>query len=250
MSGWIKIHRKFEKWEWRDKPEMVSLFLHMLTQANYEPSKWHGITILRGQCIYGRLKWAETLGISEQRLRTCLERLKSTSEVTIESTSQFSVITIVNYEEYQQDESEPTSESTSDFQNEQPAINQRSTTPKELKNLRKKETPLVPKQEKFELKEPSSPKPDRFDEFYEIYPPSKSRSKEDARKAWTKATATYSPETIIEAARIYSEQRAAEPEEDRVKFTPMASTWLNKKRFLDLDDDGEFNQSDPHTAYL
>lgn len=143
MEGWIKIHRKFDKWEWRDKPEMVSLFLHMLTQANYEKTKWHGIDIERGQAIFGRLKWAETLGISERSIRTCIERLKSTNEVTIKTTSKYSVITIVNYEEYQEVEEKPTSISTSISTSNRPATDQQPTTPKERKEL-KKEKNITP----------------------------------------------------------------------------------------------------------
>ena len=90
-----------------------------------------------GQLVTGRHALSEDTGISEQSIRTCLSRLKSTSEITSESTNQFTLITINNWGIYQDIlTSESTSESTSD----QPAINQRSTTNKKYKkekNIRK-----------------------------------------------------------------------------------------------------------------
>lgn len=149
MEGWIKIHRKFDKWEWRDKPEMVSLFLHMLTQANYERSSWHGIVIERGQCIFGRKKWAEILGISERTIRSSLSNLISTSEVTIKTTNKYSIVTIVKYEDYQLNEEEATSKATSKTTSNRPATDQQPTTPKERKELKKeKNTTPTPSPEK------------------------------------------------------------------------------------------------------
>lgn len=42
MDGWIKMHRKFLKWEWyKDIPCKV-LALHYLLSANYEEKTWRG----------------------------------------------------------------------------------------------------------------------------------------------------------------------------------------------------------------
>ena len=68
----------------------------------------------------GRLKLSKELGISEQMIRTSLAKLKSTNEITNETTSQYTIITIKNYNKYQ--------ETTSEATNEQPTSNQRATT--------------------------------------------------------------------------------------------------------------------------
>ena len=86
-----------------------------------------GTEIKRGQLATGRKSLSDSTGISEQSLRTCITRLKSTSEITIVSTSLFSIITVCNYDSYQSNEIEinqPVNQqinfpSTSD----QPAIN-------------------------------------------------------------------------------------------------------------------------------
>ena len=101
MNGWIKLYRQFSEWEWSDDPKMVSLFIHLLLAASNRDTRWKGIEIKRGQVLFGRQKWSAKTGISEQSLRTCLNRLKSTSEITIKSTSKYSIVTIVNYDKYQ-----------------------------------------------------------------------------------------------------------------------------------------------------
>ena len=136
-EGWIKLHRKLLEWEWYHKSEMVHLFIHMIFKANHKPAKWQGTQVNRGQFVTGRKVLAKETGISEQRIRTILGRLKSTNEITIKSTSRFSVITIRNYNAYNTKEiqcnqqSNPRShqQSTSN----QPAINHKQEC-KELKN--------------------------------------------------------------------------------------------------------------------
>lgn len=124
MEGWVKLHRKLLDWEWYQNSEMVHVFIHLLISANHEPGRWQGIDIKRGQFISSRDKLALATGISHQTIRTCLERLKSTNQVTSEPTSKYTLYTIVNYEEYQCKENESTNQ-----QNEnQPATNQQSTS--------------------------------------------------------------------------------------------------------------------------
>lgn len=138
MEGWIKIHRKLIEWEWHDIPEMMSLLLHLLLLANHEDKVWHGETILRGQLVTGRKELSRMTGISEQSIRTYINRLKSTNEITIKSTNKFSVITICNYDKYQivEDARQPTNQpSIQPTTNQQLTSNQPATNHKqECKN--------------------------------------------------------------------------------------------------------------------
>ena len=103
MEGWISLHRKFLSWEWFDKPEMVQLFIWLLLNANYTDKKWQGQIIKRGQILTTTPKIMEALRLSEQQTRTCIGRLKSTGEITCKSTNKYTIITICNYDRYQND---------------------------------------------------------------------------------------------------------------------------------------------------
>lgn len=100
-EGYIKFYRKFTKWEWYQDTNTKSLFIHLLLLANFERKEWKGIIVERGQLITGRKKLARELNMSEQQIRTSLSRLQSTSNLTIKSTNRYSLITIVNWEKYQ-----------------------------------------------------------------------------------------------------------------------------------------------------
>lgn len=102
MTGWVWLHRKIIGWEWYKDGNTFHLFVHLLLSANHQAQRWQGIVIERGQLVTGRKSLGEQTGLSEQSIRTSLSKLKSTNEITVKSTSRFSIITICNYELYQQ----------------------------------------------------------------------------------------------------------------------------------------------------
>ncbi len=124
-NGFITLHRKITEWEWYDDVKTTRLFIHLLVTANWKDTKWHGVKILRGQRIISRDGLAKETHLSPQTVRTCLERLKSTNEITSKSTNTYTIVTLVNYNKYQD---QSTNEITSQPTNEQPAINQQSTS--------------------------------------------------------------------------------------------------------------------------
>ena len=150
MDGWIKTFRKLKDWQWYKKTNMVHLFIHLLLSANHKDGKWMDQEVKRGQLITGRKQLKKETGISEQSIRTLLNKLISTNEITIESTNQYSIITICNYDSYQgngfednQDNNQP---SNQQLTSDQPAINQRLTTNKNVKKEKKdkKKSVFVP----------------------------------------------------------------------------------------------------------
>lgn len=126
---WVKLHDKFLEWEWHDKPEMVALWLHLLLFANWKDRRWHGIVVRRGQLVTGRQALSEATGLSVQSVRTCLERLKSTNEITIKSTNKYSIITICKYDTYQCGEDFSNQQTNQQLTSKQPTTNQQLTTP-------------------------------------------------------------------------------------------------------------------------
>lgn len=101
-QGFIKLHRSILKWEWYDEPNTMRLFLHLLLTVNYEPKKWHGITVGRGQRVCSIATLAKETRLSVQEVRTSLNRLFLTGELTRQKRPQYTVITVENYCEYQE----------------------------------------------------------------------------------------------------------------------------------------------------
>lgn len=123
----IKLYRGLLDWEWFKDSNMVHLYVYLLIKANYTDSRFQGHEVKRGQLITGRKSLSEATSISQRTIRTCLNKLISTNEITMQSTNSFSIITIVKYEDYQCFEKKSTNKTS----NERPASDQQVTTSKE-----------------------------------------------------------------------------------------------------------------------
>lgn len=143
MEGWIKIHRSLLDWEWYSDTNCVRLALHFLLKANYKPKKWQGITIVRGQLVTSRGQLSEETGLSQMQIRTTIDKLDKCGFITKSATSKYTIVTICNYDSYQQlqdgydDGCQPTDNQP--ITSEQPSDNQVITTTKESKKERKEE---------------------------------------------------------------------------------------------------------------
>jgi hypothetical protein len=128
--GFVKLHRRIFDWEWYTDNNVKSVFLHCLLKANHTQKNWRGIVIERGSFITSYEKLAFELNLSVQQVRTAIKKLKSTNEITYQSTSQYSIIAINNYNQYQDDNKQNSKRTTRSPQ----ADNKRVTTTKNDKN--------------------------------------------------------------------------------------------------------------------
>lgn len=128
QQGWIKIHRQFLDWEWYDDNNTKILFIHLLLKANHKPKKYRGKLIQIGQHVTGLEVLCKETGLSIQKIRTAISKLKSTNEITIKTSSKGTVIQIVNYTKYQI--------VTNELTNQQQTSNKPATTNKNDKNVK------------------------------------------------------------------------------------------------------------------
>ena len=102
MDGYIKIHRKLVDWQWYKDTNTKSVFLDLLLDANYEDSKVGFQIIKRGQCLTSLKRLNENTGLTYQQIRTSLSKLEKSGEINKQITSRYSIITINNYNDYQE----------------------------------------------------------------------------------------------------------------------------------------------------
>lgn len=118
--GRIFLDRKIKEWRWYQEGNTSRLFIHLLLSVNYEDRHFENITVHRGEIVTSSSKLAEELRLSRQNIRTALNHLKSTGEITTKQHSKFTVITINNYNVYQ--------DLTTLLTSNQPAANQQLTS--------------------------------------------------------------------------------------------------------------------------
>jgi hypothetical protein len=134
MAGHIKLDRKILQWEWYQDANTCRLFIHLLLMANYKESRWQGRIISRGQVIIGTEKLALILKLGRQEIRTSLNKLKITNEITITVTNKYSIVTICKYDTYQSFDDTNNHQTNQQLTNNQPTTNQQLTTSNKVIN--------------------------------------------------------------------------------------------------------------------
>ena len=177
MSGWIKLHRGiFDHWIASD-PECLCVWLRMLTDANFEDKKhlFNGalIEIKRGQIIFGLEAWSAKTGVTISKLRRLLDMLEKDRMIDRQKTNKYSLISILNYSLYQDDDRQNASKTQAD--------DKQTATPKELKNIRSKEVNTLVDSSESPSQQKSDFVLDLFGKFWKHYP-----TKEGKQKALAK----------------------------------------------------------------
>lgn len=229
--AWIKIDRGIMDSYCFANANHLKIWIWMLLKANYKKSYANlkigkgstTVMVERGQLLFGRMKAEEELGIDGSIVYRVLQRFQELGQIKIDSSSQYSIITICNYDSYQsgnQEEEQPTSsQSTS---KEQPTSSECITdvipenTSKEVlkKNKEDKEINIA------------------FDDFWDLYD-KKVGDKEKLKKKWEALTDRERELTMQHIPKY----KLSEPNK---KFRKDPSTYLNNKAFNDeiigLDD--------------
>lgn len=148
-EGFILIHRRLLDWQWYSNKNDRIVWLHCLLSANWKDGYFEGKKIERGSFVTSYDKLAKEIGISVQQLRTSLNHLKSTNEITHETNNQFSIITINKYNDYQLEQQTNQQTINKRLTNEQQTINNNrinnNKSIKEINNIKEK----INKKEKY-----------------------------------------------------------------------------------------------------
>ena len=241
-SGFITLSRQILSWEWYKNINTKVLFLHLLLKANYKDLSFEGHKILRGQLVTSLPSLSVETGLTIKQVRGSLEHLISTGEVTSSSYPRYRIITIVKYNEYQDDDrlngsqraderavkgQDNGSQAAGSGQAEgrqRAASKQYNNNNKETKeqgnNKRENAQPRVSKKRIQE----------NFDRFWAIYP--KRVSKKAALEAFEKLNPDDElMQTILKAVNAWLNTNDWQKEGGR--FVPNPTTWLKGHRWED-----------------
>ena len=100
-EGFVKIHRKITQWAWYKDESVARVFIHLLILANHKDNAWRNITVKRGQLVTSYRHLAEELGIGVATVHRAIKKLISTGEIATERNAKYTIITLINYIQYQ-----------------------------------------------------------------------------------------------------------------------------------------------------
>lgn len=132
MTGYVKEYRSIMRWEWYTDYKTAHLFRHCILRANIEKKKWHGIEIERGSFATSLANLSRETGLTIKEVRTALNKLKRTNELASDGHSQYTIITVKNWELYQAEGKQSDKQRASEGQ----AKGKRRATTKEVEEVK------------------------------------------------------------------------------------------------------------------
>lgn len=139
-DGYIKLFRRLLDWEWYDHPPTKDVFIHCLLSASHKETIWHGYQIMPGEFISSVNKISTKCGLTTRQTRTALEHLEMSGEVTMSTTSKFTLFKVNNWSEFQSSDKQNDKPTTSQRQAERQTVVAKSDKlPTTIKNVKKQE---------------------------------------------------------------------------------------------------------------
>lgn len=132
MEPFVKLYRKMLAWEWYDDINTKIVFIHCLLRANWQPCKWHGVDIEAGSFITSLATLANEVNLSVMQVRTALNHLNLTGEITSKQQGKYRVITVNSWGAYQGDNKVRNKVVTRSQQGDNKVV----TTDKEIKEIK------------------------------------------------------------------------------------------------------------------
>jgi hypothetical protein len=213
--GYVKLWRKSIDAGWLSNRKLWSFWCWCLIKATYKEYDQivgcQSVHLMPGDFVFGLKAASKELTLSIQSIRTLLEFLKTSGNLTVKSTNKFSIISIVNWETYQSNEVENNTQINKPLTNQQQTTNNKQEV-KEYKNKRNIYT-------------------DDFLAFYFAYP--KHIGKDPAWKAWCKITENEFPGLSFIISKIEELKKTQDWIKEDGKYIPHPATWINQKRWTD-----------------
>lgn len=100
-TTYIKLDRNILRWRWYQDANTFRVFVHLLIKAQYKDEMYKDINIKRGDVVTSYGSIAESLGLKYDQVRNSVKHLRDTKEVTITRHTNFLVISILRYDDYQ-----------------------------------------------------------------------------------------------------------------------------------------------------
>ncbi len=101
QNEYVKLNRRILSWRWFSDTCTRDVFIYCILKANWKPGCWKNIEYGRGEFVTSISTMMKELGFSAKNIRTALEHLKSTGEITDRITHKYRVIRVCNYDKYQ-----------------------------------------------------------------------------------------------------------------------------------------------------
>lgn len=215
MDGWLKLYRSILDSAVFQDSEVLKVWIWLLCNVAFEQHDTicYGkvIHLKPGQIATGRKKIAQCTDLNENKVYRALTALKSLGNIEIKSTNKYSIITVVNWDKYQDENGKRTA-------NEQ-QTNSKTTTEEQQDNSKRTQHKNVKKGKKEKNIYICS----FFQSVWDEYP--KKLGKNKVTKAAMEQLEEAGEDAVMSAVRRYVEKIKMEGTDE--KYIMHGSTFFN-----------------------
>ena len=215
MDGWLKLYRSILDSAVFQDAEVLKVWIWLICNVAFEQHDTicYGkvITIKPGQIATGRKKIAQCTDLNENKVYRALTTLKSLGNIEIKATNKYSIITVVNWDKYQDENGKRTSseqQTNSKTTTEEQQDDSKRTQHKNGKNGKKEKNIYICS---------------FFQSVWDEYP--KKLGKNKVTKSAMKQLEEAGVDTVMEAVRRYVEKIKREGTDE--KYIMHGSTFFN-----------------------
>ncbi|MDE6728394.1 MAG: hypothetical protein K2J80_10725 [Oscillospiraceae bacterium] len=97
-NGFVKLPRNITQKSWFKEQNTLQLYIVLLLNAAFKDIERDGYTIRAGQYVTSRSKLMEMTRLTERQTKTAIAHLKASGDISVESNTKFSIITLNNYQ--------------------------------------------------------------------------------------------------------------------------------------------------------
>ncbi len=221
--GWVKLYRRIEEWDgyFVEPFDRTHAWIDLFLYANHKESSFFvrglEVKVNRGQIAWSEERMASRWMWSRNKVRRFLKWLKTKQQIEQQKTCNITVITILNYDELQ------SNDTTNDTTERQQTIQQKDTY-KNVKNEKNVKKDIC--STSTEVSETVR----SFERFWDIYP--RKVSKKKAAQVWGRLSLneTEVQKVIASVAFMSSSEQWRK---DAGAFIPHPATYLNQERWND-----------------
>lgn len=144
-DGWIKLHRQIIDSPVFAHPTALKIWVWCLCRASHKDShvlldvggSFTTVFVKRGQFLFGRHKAEESLGIDGSTIYKWMQKFEGTMDmIKIESNNKYSIVTILNFNEFQSQENVEVAAEEQQRNNSVTTEEQQRNTYKNAKNVK------------------------------------------------------------------------------------------------------------------
>ena len=215
MDGWLKLYRSILDSAVFQDAEILKVWIWLLCNVAFEQhdTVCYGkvIHLKTGQIATGRKKIAQCTDLNENKVYRALTVLKSLGNIEIKATNKYSIITVVNWDKYQDENVKRTSseqQTNSKTTTEEHQSNSKTTQHKNGKNVKKEKNIYICS---------------FFQSVWDEYP--KKLGKNKVTKAAMEQLEEAGEATVMDAVRNYSEKIKRDRTDE--KYIMHGSTFFN-----------------------